>query len=207
MLMLKDVFNRIWGELAGEMRAEFWDVAIAEVRNVAPEFLFVAEAYWNTDWQLQQFGFDFTYDNEFYERLLRRDIAGVKAHLTADWEFARKLLRFSENHDEARAIVTLGDNNKAASLLTLTVPGAHLMHEGQIAGFYRKWSLYLLRRSEEKPDLDVEVFYKRLIEVIGNPAITRGDFRLLDLKGDGSEIVSLSKGVAEKKDGSFVPSI
>ena len=87
------------------------------------------------------------------------------------------------------ATATLGDNNKAASLLTLTVPGAHLMHEGQIAGFYRKWSLYLLRRSEEKPDLDVEVFYKRLIEVIGNPAITRGDFRLLDLKGDGSEIV------------------
>ena len=46
MLMLKDVFNRVWGALAGEMRAEFWDVAIAEVRKVAPGFLFVAEAYW-----------------------------------------------------------------------------------------------------------------------------------------------------------------
>ena len=189
MLMLKDVFNRIWGALAGEMRAEFWDVAIAEVRKVAPGFLFVAEAYWGTDWHLQQLGFDFTYDNEFYERLLRRDIAGVKAHLTAEWEFARKLLRFTENHDGARATAALGDNNKAASLLTLTVAGAHLMHEGQSEGLHRKWSLYLVRRSKEEPDLDVEAFYERLIEVIGNPAITRGDFRLLELKGGRSGTV------------------
>ena len=53
------------------------------MRKVAPGFLFVAEAYWGTDWHLQQVGFDFTYDNEFYERLSRRDIAGVKAHLTS----------------------------------------------------------------------------------------------------------------------------
>jgi glycosidase len=39
MLVLKDVFNRTWGSLAGEMRAEFWDVAIAEVKKIAPSFL------------------------------------------------------------------------------------------------------------------------------------------------------------------------
>ena len=150
MLMLKDVFNRVWGALAGEMHAEFWDVAIAEIRKVAPQFLFVAEAYWGTHWHLQRLGFDFTYDNELYQRLLRRDIAGVRAHLTADWEFARKLLRFTENHDEARATAAFGDNNKAASLLTLTLPGAHLMHEGQIEGLYRKWSLYLAAPSRGK---------------------------------------------------------
>jgi hypothetical protein len=33
MLMVKDVFNQTWGSLAGEMRAEFWNVAIAEVKK------------------------------------------------------------------------------------------------------------------------------------------------------------------------------
>ena len=46
MLMVKDVFNRTWGTLAGEMREEFWDVAIQEIKKIAPEFLFLAEAYW-----------------------------------------------------------------------------------------------------------------------------------------------------------------
>ena len=32
-------------------------------------------------------------------------------------------------------------------------------------------------------------FYEPLIEVIGNPAITRGDFSLLELKGEGSGTV------------------
>jgi glycosidase len=68
MLMVKDVFNQTWGTLAGEMRAEFWDVAIAEVKKIAPEFLFVAEAYWGTEWHLQQLGFDFAYDKRLYDK-------------------------------------------------------------------------------------------------------------------------------------------
>ena len=189
MLVLKDVFNRTWGSLAGEMRAEFWDVAIAEVKKVAPQFLFVAEAYWGTEWHLQQLGFDFTYDKTLYDRILQGDISGVKAHLTADWEFASKLVRFTENHDEARAAAAFGANNKAASLLTLTLTGLRLMHEGQREGFHQKLPLFSLRRLEEEPDLDVEAFYDRLLEVIGNPAITRGDFRLIESKGEGSETV------------------
>jgi hypothetical protein len=84
MLVLKDVFNRTWGSLGGEMNAEFWDVAIAEVKKVAPGFLFLAEAYWGTEWHLQRLGFDFTYDKTLYERIARGDIAAVKAHLTAE---------------------------------------------------------------------------------------------------------------------------
>jgi glycosidase len=189
MLVLKDIFNDTWGRLTGEMHAEFWDVAIAEVRKVAPQFLFVAEAYWGTEWHLQRLGFDFTYDKTLYDRILGGDISGVKAHLTADWEFASKLMRFTENHDQARAAAVFGANNKAASLLTLTLTGLRLMHDGQREGLSRKWSLFLLHRPEEEPDRDVEAFYDRLLEVIANLAITRGDFRLLELKGDGSGTV------------------
>src|SRR6266446_2642542 len=189
MLMVKDVFNQTWGALAGEMRAEFWDVAIADVKKIVPEFLFVAEAYWGTEWHLQQLGFDFAYDKQLYDKILGRDIAGAKAHLGADWEFARKLVRFTENHDESRAANAFGANNKAASLLTLTVPGLRLIHEGQPAGLRVKLPLYLLRWPDEEPDRDAATFYERLLKVINNPAITRGDFHLLEPKGDGAEEV------------------
>ena len=189
MLVLKDVFNRTWGSLAGEMHAEFWDVAIAEVKKAAPDFLFLAEAYWGTEWHLQRLGFDFTYDKTLYERIAQRDIAGVKAHLTAEWEFASKLARFTENHDEARAAEIFGPNNKAASLLTLTLTGLRLMHDGQCQGLRRRPSLFLLRRVEEAPDRDVEAFYDGLLKVISHPAITRGDFALLEGNGDGADAV------------------
>jgi len=189
MLMVKDVFNQTWGTLAGEMRAEFWDVAITEVKKIAPEFLFVAEAYWETEWHLQQLGFDFAYDKRLYDRILRGDLAGVRAHLGADWEFARRLVRFTENHDEARAANAFGANNKAASLLTLTLPGLRLIHEGQPAGLRLKQSLYLLRQPAEGPDSDVATFYQRLLSVIDNPALTLGDFHLLDLTGEGTDAV------------------
>jgi glycosidase len=187
MLVLKDVFNSTWGSLAAEMQAEFWDIAIAQVKRLAPNFLFVAEAYWGTEWHLQRLGFDFAYDKTLYERIVQGDIAGVKAHLSAEWEFASKLVRFTENHDEARAAEVFGANNKAASLLTLTLTGLRLIHQGQCEGLRRRPSLFLLRRVEEERDWDVEAFYARLLEIIGNPAITRGDFSLLQLNGESSD--------------------
>jgi glycosidase len=97
------------------------------------------------------------------------------------------LARFTENHDEARAAEAFGANNKAAALLTLTLPGLRLMHEGQREGLRRRSSLFLLRRVDEQYNSDVERFYDRLLEVICNPAITRGDFCLLELRGDDSD--------------------
>ena len=189
MLMLKDVFNGIWAKLAGKMRAEFWDVAIAEVKAIAPDFLFLAEAYWGTEWHLQQLGFDFIYDKPLYDMILRQEIAATKRHLGANRDFARKLVRFTENHDEMRAATAFGANKKAASLLTLTLTGLRLIHEGQLEGLRLKQPLYLARRLEEEPDCDVRAFYERLLRVINDPAITRGDLHEIELKGEGASAV------------------
>ena len=96
---------------------------------------------------------------------------------------------FHENHDEARAAEVFGPNNKAASLLTLTLTGLRLIHDGQCEGLRCRPSLFLLRRVDEKPDEDVEAFYDRLLEVISHPAIMRGDFDLLEPKSDESDAV------------------
>ena len=181
---LKEVFRRTWGELGCQMETEFWDRAIAEVKKTSPDFLFIAEVYGEFEWQLQQLGFDFTYDKVLYDRLVGRDIAAAKEHLRAEWEFARKLARFTENHDWPRAAEVFGLNNKAASLLTLCIPGLRIIYEGQLKGWRKQLPVYLIRRAPEKVDREILTFYQQLLSAIGDPAITGGDFRLLKLPSD-----------------------
>ena len=73
MLVMNDVFARTWGEAVGpEPAAEYWPTLIAEVRQTRPGFVFMAEAYWDLEWELQQQGFDYCYDKRLYDRLVQR---------------------------------------------------------------------------------------------------------------------------------------
>ena len=164
--------------------AEFWDTAIAEVKKTSSDFLFIAEIYGEFEWQLQQLGFDFTYDKVLYDSSVRCDITAAKQHLRAEWDFARKLARFTENHDWPRAVEVFGLNNKAASLLTLCIPGLRMIYEGQLNGRRKHLPVYLIRRPEEKTDCEIWAFFQQLLSVIGDPAFTAGDFRLLELPSD-----------------------
>ena len=94
MLVLPDVFQRTWG-----LRPRpFWPRAIERVRQHAPTFLFMAEAYWDLEWELQQQGFDYTYDKRLYDRLRNGDPRPVRDHFHADLGYQTRLVRFLENH-------------------------------------------------------------------------------------------------------------
>jgi hypothetical protein len=54
MLLLPEVFGRTWGAAA----LPFWPEAIAETRRTHPGFTFLAEAYWDLEWELLSQGFD-----------------------------------------------------------------------------------------------------------------------------------------------------
>ena len=137
MLMLKSVFNTTWSNLSGPMTEEFWPGAIAAVKQRHPGFLFLAESYWNKEWELQQQGFDFTYDKPFYDYISSApvNVEKLTGHLQAVWEYQKHLCRFIENHDEPRAAGKIGLNNRAAALVLLTAPGMHLVHQDQMDGF------------------------------------------------------------------------
>ena len=182
--VLKDVFSRAWGELAGQMEDEFWDKAFADVKQESPNFLFIGEVFGEMEWRLQHLGFDFTYDKALYDRLVNRDVPAIKAHLGADWDFARRVVRFTENHDWPRATQIFGLNNKASSLITFLAPGLRLVHQGQIEGRTRQLSVYLIRLPAEQENREIAAFYERLFAVMHNPAITQGDFRLLEIAND-----------------------
>jgi len=166
MLMLNDVFTRTWGDRVGLPPAsEFWVDVISAVRHVHPQMLFIAEVYWDLEWQLQQLGFDYCYDKRLYDRMIHDGADEVRGHLHADLEYQQRLVRFVENHDEPRAAVEFAPAKRRAAAVTIaTLPGATLWHEGQFEGWSVHVPVLLDRRPLESDDAELRAFHLRLIE-------------------------------------------
>ena len=83
MLMMNETFARTWGARVGQPPAgDYWPEVIAAVREAHPGFCFIAEAYWDLEWELQSQGFDYCYDKRLYDRLLHETAEDVRLHLT-----------------------------------------------------------------------------------------------------------------------------
>ncbi len=185
MLVMNDIFQRTWGERAGERPAgDYWPEVIGSVRKEHPGFLFMAEAYWDLEWELQQQGFDFCYDKKLYDRLEHGPAENVRLHLCADMAYQEKLVRFIENHDEPRAAATFSpEKERAVAVLTTTLPGAVLLHEGQFEGRKVRLPVFLDRRPDEPLDGDLRQFYQTLLKAIAGDGVRSGRWRLCNREG------------------------
>jgi len=185
MLMTNAVFARTWGERAGPPPAEeFWPALIARVRAAHPDFLFMAEAYWDMEWTLQQQGFDLCYDKRLYDRLVHEPAESVRGHLQADGAYQERLVRFVENHDEPRAAATFGPAQARAAAVTVsTLPGARLYHDGQLDGRRTRIPVFLGRGPDEPADGDLRAFYERLLRAVSDGDLRRGEWRLCVCEG------------------------
>ncbi|MFX1327848.1 MAG: alpha-amylase family glycosyl hydrolase [Promethearchaeota archaeon] len=168
MLMTNKTFSRTWGKKAGPPpEKEFWEEIIPAIKKRYPNFLFIAEVYWDMEWELQQQGFDFCYDKRLYDKLAHHDVNTIRDHLKADWAYQSKLLRFIENHDELRAVEQFGEKkSKAAAIIALTLPGARLIYEGQTRGHKIKLPVQLGRNPFEQDNKRIYEFYKCLLKSI-----------------------------------------
>ena len=55
MLLLNNIFERTWGARAGAKPVnDYWTTVIPAIRKKHREFKFIAEAYWDLEWELQQ---------------------------------------------------------------------------------------------------------------------------------------------------------
>ncbi len=185
MLLLSDVFASTWGARAGQPpAAEFWPEVIGAVRDSHPGFVFVAEAYWGTQSQLQEHGFNFCYDKLLYDRLRSASALPIREHLTAPVEYQSRLVRFVENHDEKRVPVAFGaGRDRAGAVAALTLPGARMLYEGQSSGRTTRLPVFLTRRPADRPSEDVRAFYQRLSAALAHPAVGPGEWRMLDTQG------------------------
>lgn len=208
MLLTNAIFERTWGGLAGQRPAtEYWADVIPAIKKAHPGFLFIAEAYWDMEWELQQQGFDFCYDKKLYDRLEHDSAESVRLHLCADLGYQQKLLRFIENHDEPRAATTFSPaKERAAAVAMATLPGARLLHEGQFTGRKVRPPVFLGRRPQEPPDQGLESFYSKLLEAIHSPVFHDGQWSLCDRTGwpDNSSFQNLAAWAWLKDDDRYL---
>jgi hypothetical protein len=184
MLVLNDVFARTWQDrvdlLWGMPTDEFWPEATRRV-----PLIYLAEVYWDREFQLQQQGFDFTYDKRLLDRLHYGDPEQARGHLRADPAYSARLARFLENHDEARSVAAFGHRLRAAAALTFTLPGLRFFFDGQFDGADVRPPVQLARWPDDPDRPDIRDLYARLIETIDAPLFHEGDWTLLDVGGAG----------------------
>jgi hypothetical protein len=183
MLLQPDVFARTWpgrpSDGSEPVHAPFWKEAITEVRELAPGFELIAEVYWGREWELQQEGFDYTYDKELYDRLRGGSGHVVREHLLATPSYQQHSARFLENHDEPRAASTFPlEVHRPAAVVSFLVPGLRFFHEGQLEGRRTFVSMHVGRRPDERPDPSIQQFYSRLLPCLKRSETRRGQWAL-----------------------------
>jgi hypothetical protein len=196
MLLLNSIFERTWdGRVGVPSPEEYWCEVISAVRLQHPNVLFMAEVYWDLEWQLQQLGFDYCYDKRLYDRLEHDNAESVRQHLTAGLDYQDKLVRFIENHDEPRAAATFSpEKERVAAVTMMTLPGAKLLYEGQFEGWRVRAPVFLRRRPVEPVDSDLQAFYYKLLAaVVKESGLREGEWQLCARTGwpDNSSYLNL----------------
>lgn len=177
MLVLPDVFEQTWGQRA----PLFWPTATQRVRENVPDFLFMAEVYWDLEWTLQQQGFNYTYDKRLYDRLGDGRARPVREHFHAELGYQNKLARFLENHDEPRAAAKFSPEvHHAAAVISFLSPGLRFFFQGQFEGRKKRISPHLVRGPHEPVDEKLQEFYECLLAVIRQPTVRHGQWQLLE---------------------------
>lgn len=165
MLMMNSVFQETWKSYPvnyPSVLGEFWPRAIGLVKNTRPDFLFLAESYWNLEKRLQDLGFDYTYDKPFRDFLVNRDQAGLERHLKEC--SAQKMARFLENHDEppVASFLSLPEHKKALQLL-LSQPCLRLICLNQLQGRTLHAPVQLTQYLPEVPNAEIREMYEEIL--------------------------------------------
>jgi len=127
-------------DVAFMVPTDFWEQARRELERIKPEIMMLAEAHVP---ELLTNAFDLDYAWPFHSTITDVFENGVPAaSLRASWEEERRKypagameMRFSDDHDEKRAIVRFGERGAlAASALVFTLDGVPMLYNGMEAG-------------------------------------------------------------------------
>jgi hypothetical protein len=184
MLSINNVFKNTWVGIINRNhieipKTEYWEEVIGHTKKIRPDFVFIAEAYWDLEYNLQQLGFDYTYDKKLTDRLKFAPVSEIISHLNAEKSFQQKTLRFLENHDEERIVTAIGvEKSKAAAVVISTIQGLRFFHEGQFEGRKIKLPLQLGREPVESEIPHLNEFYEKLLKITSLDVIRKGEWSL-----------------------------
>ena len=189
MLLLPEIFQETWKNFpspaAHRTDIDFWRKTIAEVRQLQPQAQLIAEVYWDREEQLQELGFDYTYNKRVCDYLVRGQYAELIEYLrSCSIRYLNRSVHFLENHDEARAASLLDlERHKLAAALILFLPGMAMLHDGQIEGRQAFARIQLNKRKAESVDAEIAGFYEGVLETLKRTHVRRGKASLVPMDG------------------------
>jgi glycosidase len=194
-------------DVAGEVPTDFWEQARVELDKVKPDIVMLAEAD-KPELLVRAFNLDYAWP---LHSALTDVLQGRKdaTTLRGAWEsdearYPRGALRmrFSDNHDERRAIARFGEPGAlAASALMLTLDGVPMLYNGMEVGdttesgdpalFYKLPVFWPI----EKRRPEFPRFYRQMIALRkSHPALTRGRVEWLH-NSDESRVVTYARRI------------
>jgi len=191
-LALNRLINQNWkDQLHGYQppATEFWSEAIQTVKSKYPTFIFLAEVYAPFNEELQELGFDFTYDKKLYDYLLDGHLDKLRKYLCSHpVKLHEKSAHFLENHDETRSIDEFKGKDRAyaALAISMTLPGLRFYFMGQECGYTKRLDVHLRRAADEKPDPVVYQKITKLMQVTSRDVFLNGTWNYLNVVGSES---------------------
>ncbi|HZH90622.1 MAG TPA: alpha-amylase family glycosyl hydrolase [Pyrinomonadaceae bacterium] len=198
-------------DVAGMVPTDFWEAVRAELERVKPDILMLAE--WHEP-ELLVKAFDVDYSWPLHhamsdvlmgtEPATRVRAAWEEEH--AKWPRGALHLRFSDNHDERRAIARFGERAAlAASALMFTLDGVPLIYNGMEVGdttesgapaLFERLPIFW-RIAERRPEFPR--FYKQIIELRRqSTALRRGAVEWLRNSDEARVVSYLRRGGTEE---------
>ena len=198
-------------DVAGLVPTDFWNEARRALDQVKPELFMLAE--WHSPDLLIE-AFDAGYAWPFHKTLNAVFMDGAPATRLRDaWQEERATmpddaleLRFSDNHDEKRAIARFGERGAlAASVLMFMLDGIPLLYNGQEAGdtaesgapaLFERLPIFWensVRRPQFRP------FYEKLIALRkAHPALQQGSVEWID-GPDADRVVRFERHAGDER--------
>src|SRR2546421_351224 len=189
-------------DVAGEVPTDFWENARTELDTIKPDILMLAEAH-KPDLEVKAFELDYSWPlhsaltDVLQGRAPASDLRKAWEDEFKEWPRGALHMRFSDNHDERRAIARFGERGAlAASAFMFTLDGVPLIYNGMEAGdttesgapaLFEKLPIFW-GNAERRPEFPR--FYKQIIALRkSSNALRRGSLAWLR-NSDDSRVVS-----------------
>src|ERR1041385_1731534 len=194
-------------DVAGEVPTDFWENARRELEQVKPDIVMLAEAH-KAELSVNAFDLDYSWPlhsaltNVLQGRARASELRAEWEKEVSEWPKGALHMRFSDNHDERRAIARFGEPAAlAASAFMFTLDGVPMLYNGMEVGdttesgapaLFEKLPIFwpIAERRPEFPK-----FYKQMMAMRkGGVALRRGTLRWLK-NSDESRVVTFRRRV------------
>ena len=198
-------------DVAGEVPTDFWENARRELEQIKPDIVMLAEAH-KADLMVSAFDLDYSWPlhTALTQVLQGKDRASA---LREEWEKEVSTwpkgalhMRFSDNHDERRAIARFGEPAAlAASAFVFTLDGVPMIYNGMEVGdttesgapaLFEKLPIFwsIAERRKEFPQ-----FYKQMMAMRrSSTALRRGSLEWLRNSDDARIVTFLRRSADEQ---------